>query len=430
MGADFPFSERGRAGRDPAISWLMARALEVPDLVSLAAGFVDQEALPHRAAARAACDLLADPHLGRAALQYGTTHGDPRLREAVLETLRAGSGAPLWRGVGPEDVVITSGSQQFLYLLAEALLDPGDVVLTEDPSYFVYVGALESFGAVLRGAACDHEGLRPEALEQALESLGAEGRLGRVKLIYLMTYFANPTGVSLAPERRDAVYDLLVRWRERGLRALVVEDAAYRDLRFPAVEDTAPLFERQPAMEWIAYTQSLSKCLSPGLRLGFGLAPRPVRDVILRFKGHHDFGSSNLCQQLALRLVTSGECARHTEGLRERYRRKCALMIETLEAHVPPDLKLDYALPRGGMYVWTTLPKGIETGAESPLFKAALEEKVLYVPGELCAVPTGPEGTIRSVNRRSMRLCYVFPDEATLVEGATRLARALGRVAT
>lgn len=420
-----PMSQRARDSRDAPISWLMAQAMQVEGMVSLAAGFVDQQTLPHAELSALAAELLGDPAAGRRALQYGTTVGDPALRARILEMMRAGSDAPVYGSLTPDDVIVTTGSQQFLYLLGEVLLDPGDIVLTEDPSYFVFVGALRNFSVRPWGVAVDAAGVIPGALDEALGEIHAAGSLSRVKLVYLMTYCQNPMGVSLSAARRRDVWACIRRWREKGMRALLIEDAAYRDLRF-SDDPLPPLFEQQESNEMIAYTKSFSKCLSPGLRLGFGVAPRWVRDLVVRFKSSHDFGTSNLCQQLVLRVIESGLFDRHVTMLRERYRAKKTLLESALRARLPRDVEI--VEPDGGMYLWATLPEGCETGKQSQLFAAAMDEKILYVPGEMCAVPCGPQGEIRAVNRRSLRLCYAFPDDGTVKEGAARLARAVCRV--
>lgn len=420
-----PLSRRALDSADTPINWLMAQAIEMKDVVSLAAGFVDHASLPHEELSKLTADLLADGTTGRGALQYGTTLGDPVLRARILEMMQAGSDAPVYDAMTPDDVLITTGSQQFLYLLTEAVVDPGDIVITEDPSYFVYVGGLHNFGAKLRGVPADGDGMDPSALQEALASIHKAGDLPRVKILYLMTYCQNPMGVSLSDARRSEIWDCVGRWRKKGLNALVVEDAAYRDLQF-GDDPLPPLFEQQDSNNCIVYTKSFSKCLSPGLRLGFGVAPKPIRELMVRFKSSHDFGTSNFCQQVVLRAMESGLFERHVVYLRDRYRAKKDLLETALREQLPSGVTIQR--PHGGLYLWATMPEGCETGQESRLFAAAKEENVLYVPGEMCAVPTGPDGKIRDENRRSMRLCYAFPDDSTVLEGAARLARAVHRV--
>lgn len=421
--AVLPLSRRGAGLTDAPISWLMAQALEVPGLLSLAAGLVDHETLPWAELAELASGLLGDPRAGREALQYGTTAGDPALRRALRERLGEKSGAPVWERVTDGDVLLTTGSQQLLYLLAEVLLEKGDLVLVENPSYFVFVGALESFAARLVGVECDGEGILPEALDRSLSEIAERGELERVKLVYIMSYSQNPTGATLSAPRRPLLWEVFSKWKARGLGALLLEDAAYRDLRFPGVEDIPPLFELQSENESVCYTESFSKVLAPGLRLGFGVMPAGLGRVVLRMKSHHDFGSSNLSQKLVQRALSSGVYDTHVEALRGRYRDKCRRLLEVLRAELGDGVR--FVEPTGGLYLWVVLPPGLDTGAGSALFLRALEEKVLYVPGEMCAIAPGRPG---DPNRRSLRLCFAYPPDSELVEAGARLARAIRAV--
>lgn len=415
---DLPFSRRARELRDAPISWLMGQALQVPQLLSLAAGFVDQATLPNEELARLVKDLLCDPKRGPAALQYGTNAGDERLRRSLLGRLT--SEAAVWNDVTADDVVVTAGSQELLYLLAEVFVEAGDVVLVENPSYFVYVGALRSFGCEIVGVQSDHHGMSPSALDTTLAEIAERGLLERTKLLYLMTYSQNPNGATLSAERRPRIWEVFEAWVEKGLNAVVLEDAAYRHLRFPGVEDIAPLFEQQRENQRVCYTESFSKVLSPGVRLGFGVVPAKVREALLRLKSHHDFGTSNFCQQLVLRVLEDGLYDRHLEVIRGRYRDKCRLLFDLLATELGDAVEL--VEPVGGLFLWMTLRDDIDTGLDGRLFQRSLEEKVLYVPGEICAVSSGDP---TACGRRSMRLCYAYPTDEDLAEAGRRLVRAV-----
>src|SRR5438552_793039 len=203
------------AGRTPEqpISHFMKLALENPGLISLAAGFVDEASLP-AADFRVAIDhILSRPEIARAALQYGTTQGHPPLREQLLARLAAADGmTPKAMGLTTDDVLITAGSQQLLYLLGEALLDTGDIVITEAPSYFVYHATLAARGVRVLAVPMDDEGLSADGLEELLQRLDQEGALGRLKMVYTVDYFQNPSGLTLSRARRQRLMELVKRY--------------------------------------------------------------------------------------------------------------------------------------------------------------------------------------------------------------------------
>lgn len=415
------FSQAGARTRAPEISWLMAQALQTPGLVSLAAGFVDQESLPHEAVSAELRSLLGDADIGRAMLQYGTTQGDAGLRRQLCSRLRDEGVFHADAGIDENHFIVGSGSQQILYLACEALIDEGDIILVEAPTYFVVLGAFETRGARTVGIDVDEYGLVPESLEDALQRLDAAGELHRVKMLYLMTYAGNPHGVTLREERRGHVINILRRYRDNGHFILLLEDAAYRRLNFD--EPPAPLKAFDRDNDFVLYTESFSKSLSPGLRLGFGAGPRELIDKLVHIKGNHDFGSSHFNQSLLSRLIETGGFDRHIETLRAVYQRKCGVALEALREHMPPEA--EFRKPDGGFYIWTTLPEGIDTGGHGPVFEQALAEKVLYVPGALCFSPDRAE----SKGSSTMRLSFGQINDADLVEGCRRLSNAIAAIA-
>jgi len=408
---------------DPPISYLLKIALETPGMISLAAGLVDQETLPAAEVSKLLEYLQQDDKCRLPSLQYGTTGGLQCLRQAVLKYLREADGVDYPEDLfGWQNVVITNGSQQYLHLVAESLIDPGDIVLVSDPTYFVFMGVLEGVGARTLGVRFDEEGMVPEALDEVLAQLKAGGDISRLKLIYVQSYYQNPTGVSLSAERRKRIFERVRRLdREEGHFVCLLEDSAYRELYFEDVQ-VPSMKSLDVENRYIAMTGSFSKAFAPGLRLGYGLMPPWLLPHVLRQKGNEDFGSTNLCQHLAWASMETGEFLSHVDDLRGRYRRKSERMLSAIEEYFPEGVR--WIKPRGGLYVWATLPKGIETGGESELFKAALRHKTVYVPGEYCyaARPEGPP------NRRSLRLTYAYISEEEITEGVRRLGAALREV--
>jgi len=398
----------------------MQTALENPGMVSLAAGFVDQASLPVEIAARATAAVLADPTEGRRSLQYGTTIGDFTLRTRLLEYLERTDRRPAgcYKEALPR-TIMTTGSAQLIYLVCEALLDPGDIVLVESPTYFVFLGPVETRGARAIRIPIDDGGLRLDRLEKALAQLEIEGQLERVKLIYTMPEHANPTGISLAADRRGPLVELARRWSKRH-RIHVLEDAAYRGLSFGASEPPS-LWGLDREAETVILARTFSKTLSPGFKIGFGVLPEGLVEPILSLKANHDFGSANFIQRLLGQILADGSYDRHVVGLTELYRRKCGVFLRALDEFVRPvDPELHWTQPQGGLFVWMTVPEGLDTSFDGPLFSQCVQEGVIYVPGDH-AFALEPEPPPRN----HIRLTFGVPSEDELIEGARRLGAAL-----
>ena len=415
-------SARARRTSEPPISGLMAQALTVPGIISLAAGFVDQASLPNEDVLLAAEKILGSPDTGRAALQYSSTMGDERLRGQWMARLDQEDGiAPATHGFGLEHVMVGNGSQQLLELVSEALIDPGDIVIVEAPTYFVYLGILESLGAHCISVPCDENGMDTAALRRVVDRLRAAGELSRLKIIYCMTYFTNPMGANLSMERRDELFDIVAELNEGGEMVYLLEDAAYQALRLDG-EHLPPVKLRDTDNEFVIYTQSFSKAFSPGFKLGFGILPESILSAVRRLKGNADFGTSNFTMQLAAELFDCGAFDRHGELLRQAYREKRELFWNALYSELPAAVEAVY--PRGAFYVWARL-SGVDASGDGPLFAAALEEGVLYVPGRCCYAPDvrdTPEA------KSSLRLSFGLPEPEVMLVGVERLGRAVRRV--
>ena len=396
----------------------MASALARPRLISLAAGFTDNPTLPVEETRALAEEILSSPQTGQPALQYGTTAGDPTLRQLSAQRVAALDGLPADApGYAADGVVLTNGCQQLLYMVSEALCNPGDVVLVEDPTYFVFLGILQSHGVSARGVRLEADGLNLERLEAALAALKRRGELRRLKLLYLVSYHQNPAGVTTQFARKAAALELLRQYeRAAGHPIYLLEDAAYRELGFRG-EDVPSALTAKGGVGRVMYAGTYSKAFATGMRVGFGLLPEPVRRAVLRIKANHDFGSSNFLQQLLARALASGRYENHLACLRLRYGQKAAVMRDALAEHFPPEVECWE--PRGGMYFWPRLPRRLQTGMKSRLFQAALANDVLYVPGELCYAD---DPTRRKPNHE-MRLSFGAASEANIREGIARLGK-------
>ena len=413
-------SELGRRTEAPPISWLMATTLARPQLISLAAGFTDNESLPVKEVRGLLQNMLGSPRTGQAALQYGTTPGDLALRRLTARHLQSLDGKPAaQRAYSPDRMIITNGSQQMLYMTTEALCDAGDIVLVEDPSYFVFLGILQSHGVHARGIRMEQDGLDLTRLKAVLEALKRSGELRRVKMLYLVSYYQNPTGLTTSFAKKAGALKLLRQYeRAAGHPLYLLEDAAYRELRFEGDEVKSALAIRGSS-DRLIYAGTYSKPFATGTRVGFGLMPEPVLTAVLRIKGNHDFGSSNLLQQLLARALASGLYEKHLAVLRQRYARKARLMLAALKQHFPAEV--EWWTPAGGLYFWARLPRRLKSGSSSKVFKKALAANLLYVPGELCYAD---DPTRRKPNHE-MRLSFGGATEANVRKGIARLGAVL-----
>jgi 2-aminoadipate transaminase len=400
----------------------MARTLAQPELVSLAVGFVEQQSLPVELTGEALREIWSDPAKALAALQYGSTPGYPPLRQQVLDRLlRADGLSAAAARAGIEQVVITAGSNQLLYLVGDTLLDPGDIALCGAPSYYVFLGTLGNLGARPVGVVTDQEGLVPEALDAQLASLQRQGDLERVRLVYVTTYFDNPTGVTLSADRRRRLLDVVRRW-SRATKIYLLEDIAYRDLRYYG-DDTPSLWSLDAEGDTVILAGSFSKSYSPGLRVGWGILPPELVRPVLAAKGNLDFGSPNFNQILLAEVLARGHFLRHLDRLRESYRKKIDLLGDVADRLLGPLSEIRWVRPRGGLYFWLELPEPIDTGLSGPLFDRAVAEGVLYVPGEYCYPKEGPPA-----RRNMLRLSFGNSSCDQIVRGMESLARALRQV--
>lgn len=417
-------SERSHQTRDLAISFLMQQGVENPDCLSLAAGLVDPLTLPVEDALQSASEVLATEESGRKALQYGTTQGSLELRLQLLkhfEMLEGESSTDL--GIDETQLIATTGSQQLLSLVCETLIDPGDICLVAGPTYFVFAGNLAGVGARTVTIPADENGMQPDALDAALEEIAARQELHRVKLIYVVSYYDNPSGVCVSTERRKQIVEIANKW-SREHRILVLEDAAYRELQYDG-EVHPSVWSFDETRDSVIYTQTFSKTFSPGIRVGFGVLPKDLIGPICDRKGNEDFGSANFNQHLVANALSTGRYHEHLQKVRKGYQSKRDAMLAAADEFFSEIAGVSWIHPHGGLYVWMSLPKEIQTGFQSDLFQAAVKNGVMYVPGELCYA-----GPIADRPKHQMRLSYGVLTEEGIREGMKRLATAVESVNT
>lgn len=409
-------SQLGQRIAEPPIAWLMKQTLDHSNLISLAAGFTDNPSLPVAETEALVRKVMAQPKQGQAALQYGASAGDARLRELTVKRLQGLDGGK--GGLPVDRTIMTHGSQQLLYLLTEALFDAGDIVIVEDPTYFVYLGITQSRGIQCRGVKLTPEGVDLADLERCLETLKKQKLLPRLKALYLVTYHQNPTGYTTRLDRKAAALKLLLRYEKfAGHPIYLLEDAAYRELRFAGQDVPSAL--TCPGSDRVIYAGTYSKPFATGIRVGFGILPKELFPVVLRIKGNHDFGTANLLQQVLAEALASGIYEKHLANLHQRYARKAAVMVGAIKKHFPANI--EWREPDGGLYVWAKAPAKVKTGLKSAFFKRALAADVLYVPGEL-AYADDPR---RAKPNHEMRLSFGGAGEADIVTGIARLGELL-----
>jgi 2-aminoadipate transaminase len=387
------YSALGHRAQSPTIARLMKLMLENPTLLSVAAGFTDNQTLPV-AAVQAAVGRLSARAGEPEYLQYGTNHGRPKLRAALAERLLALE-TPPDAEVVRKNFFITNGSQQALYLAMQVLCDPGDIVLVDRPSYFVYLEMLVGLGVQARSMPVDAAGrIDAEGLAALLETLRVRGELGRVKAVYFVSYFSNPSARSLDEWEKNAIAQTLTK---AGLIVPVVEDAAYRELYY-----TQPYPARSvlslPA--WAAfpklYLSTLTKPFATGLKVGYGTSSdSELLAKMFHVKGHHDFGTANYNQAVFEEILAVAGLDAQLAVIRPGYEKKMRALHGALVEAGLPELGWKWAVPTGGLYLWLEAPAGLDTGMESAFCHACVAAGVLYVPGDLCFGEDAPKNFIR-----------------------------------
>ncbi len=378
------------AKMNPSVIREILKVTEKPGIISLAGGLPSPQAFPVQSFAQAAAQVLA--HDGVSALQYAASEGYAPLREAIAGFLP-------W-DVDPDQVLITTGSQQALDLIAKVLIDEGSRVLVETPTY---LGALQAFAPMepqVVAVASDDEGVLVDDLAAKVGS-GAD----KARFLYVLPNFQNPTGRTMTEARRQ---QLAERAAELGLP--LVEDNPYGDLWFDQ-PPPKPLTARNP--EGSIYMGSFSKVLAPGLRLGFLVAPRHIYPKLLQAKQAADLHTPSFNQRLVAEVMKNGFLDRHVPTIRALYKAQCAAMLAALDEYLKP-LGVTWNRPAGGMFLWLRLPEGVNA---LELLPRAVEHNVAFVPGAAFYAESGDE--------RTLRLSFVTASEEQIRTAIAALAAAI-----
>jgi 2-aminoadipate transaminase len=369
------------------------KLMSTPGLISLGGGMPAPELFPIREF-QEACRYVLE-HEGPQALQYSVTEGYPPLKQYLVDKMGE-YGVP----AEEENVLIVNGSQQALDLIGKVFLNPGDTVLTDAPTYLGAIQAWRAYEARFVTVPLDDDGTRVDLVEDIL-------RREPVKFIYCLPNFHNPAGVTLSLERRRKLVDLAARYG-----VFIVEDDPYGELRFEG-EDITPIVVMHK--ENTVYLSTFSKTLAPGIRLGWIVAPARVIRRLVQAKQGADLHTSIFVQMIANDICQRGFLRQHVRRIRDTYRKRCAVMLSAIEEHFPPGVH--WTRPQGGLFLWVVLPEGANC---MDLLKAALEEKVAFIPGS-AFYPDGANG------RNALRLTFSTATPEMIEEAIRRLGRAIGK---
>jgi 2-aminoadipate transaminase len=388
------FAERTKVMKSSAMRDLMALT-ERDDVISLAGGLPDTSTFPPDSYA-ALMRQVATESCARA-LQYAPTEGLEVVKRCILDVM----GAEGMHGIDADEILVTTGGQQVIDLVCKTLIDPGDVVVAEAPTYPGAVPTFCAYQADVVQVEMDRDGMRVDQMEATLDRLEEEGR--RPKFIYTVPTFQNPAGVTMSLPRRERLVRIA---QEREL--LVLEDNPYGLLRYEG--EPVSTLRALDGGEFVIYLGTFSKILSPGIRLGWAVAPRPVLAKMNIGKQAADLCSSSMTQHFVAAYFDSGHWQEYVRSLAEIYRRRRDTMLDALAEHLPPEA--EWTHPSGGLFVWATLPDYIDT---TDLLARALQEHVAFVPGR-AAFLDGRGGS-------SMRLNFSGVAEDDIREGVRRVGK-------
>jgi 2-aminoadipate transaminase len=393
------YSELGKTFEPGIITQIVLAAMDPKQkkrIIGLTGGMYDPPSLPGEEVSRVLAEATDEDWRGM--LQYGSTRGSSELREE-LSKFMAGHGI---KADPNTEIILTTGSQQALDLVARVFLDPGDVIIVGSPTYLSALGAFRQFNPEIRSVKIDEDGMNVEALEAELEAIEAEGKWA--KLLYLVPSFQNPTSTMLTLARRKRILKLAEEYD-----FIILEDNPYGYISFEG-EMPTPIMGLDESGRSM-YTSTFSKIVSPGMRIGWLVAPGEFVAKFTEAKSNVSICNDGLTQYVAAQLFKRGDVERQIPKLTEIYRRKRDLMLETMEVNFPEEA--EWNDPKGGLFLWVKMPEHVNT---TEILREAVREGVAFIPGSnFFAEPV----------QNYIRLNYSFPSEADIVEGIQILGRLL-----
>ena len=392
MSMEYQFSERVQSLKPSAIREILKNSSD-PNVIPLSAGNPAPDAFPYDAVREISQDLLQNTPVE--ALQYGVTEGYTPLREHLRSYMKEKHNV----GGEEDDILITSGAQQVMDLLTKTLLNEGDTVLCEAPSFIGSLNTFRSYRAKLVGIPMEEDGIDIQKLEEALNTEK------NVKYLYTIPNFQNPSGITMSLEKRKKVYELC---RDHGV--VILEDNPYGDLRVSG--EDVPSIKSLDREGVVVYAGTFSKVISPGMRVGYAIGPKEVIQKMVVCKQGEDVHSNMWAQIVCHRFMTEYDYEAHLERLRGIYRRKSQLLLSAMERYLKP-LGITWHSFEGGLFAWCTLPDGVDM---LDFVKKAAENKVCVVPGTAFL-------TDESEPCQSFRINFSTPTDEQLTEGIRLLAK-------
>lgn len=382
---EYTFSDRAKNLKPSAIREIFKYAAD-PEVISLSAGNPSPDAFPVKAIQEISGRILAENPIS--VLQYSVTEGYPPLRQHLLEYMRRSHRT----GTAQDDILITSGAQQIMDLCSKALVNEGDTILCEAPSFIGSLNTFRSYNAKLEGIPIDADGMNMEALEQALQTNA------HVRFIYTIPNFQNPSGITMSLEKRQRLYALAKKYH-----VLILEDNPYGELRYSG--DPIPNIKSLDTDGIVIYAGSFSKVISPGMRVAYVIAPKEIFSKLVVCKQTSDVHTNIWAQKVCHTFLTEYDFDAHLENLRSLYRKKAAFCMELLDTCLVP--KITYHKIDGGLFIWCRLP---ETADMPEFCRQAVQNKVCVVPGNAFL-------TDENQTSREFRINFSTPTDEQLEKG-------------
>lgn len=389
---EYSFSDRVQALKPSAIREIFKYAAD-PEVVSLSAGNPSPEAFPIEEIKEISARLLEENPIG--VLQYSVTEGYPQLRETLKEYMKSHHNV----GKDFDDILITTGAQQIMDLATKSLVNEGDVVITEAPSFIGSLNTFRSYNAKLVGVNIDDDGMNMEELEKALKTHK------NARFIYTIPNFQNPSGITMSLEKRKKMYELAKKYN-----VLILEDNPYGDLRYSG--EYIPCIKSFDDEGIVLYAGSMSKVISPGIRVAYVIAPKPIFQKMVVCKQGNDVHTNIWSQMVCNELMTKYDFDAHLEKLRKLYSKKAQFMMELMDKYLVP-MGITYAKITGGLFTMCTLPDYVDM---QEFCKDAIKNKVCVVPGNAFL-------TDESEECHTFRVNFSTPTDEQLEKGIKLLAK-------